>query len=182
LSDQRRPSKLKIVNLVATADLNERVDLEKTLLVDGFSYDSTRYPCAYLKDSKTEGKVSMFSSGKMICAGARSFAGAERDLNYAAKRLLELGLISKVAVDVKLQNIVATADLRHNINLDELVSKLAHVIYEPEQFPGAIYYAEELEGVSILIFANGKLVIAGIRNSEVLDRVAGLLGELEKQI
>ncbi len=42
-------------------------------------------------------------------------------------------------------------------------------MYEPEQFPGAIYYAEELEGASILIFANGNVVLAGLRREELLE-------------
>jgi len=34
--------RFKVVNLVATADLNERIDLGKTALPDGFSSDSAK--------------------------------------------------------------------------------------------------------------------------------------------
>jgi len=42
-------------------------------------------------------------------------------------------------------------------------------IYEPEELPGAIYYAEELDGASILILASGKVASAGLKRKELLQ-------------
>jgi transcription initiation factor TFIID TATA-box-binding protein len=161
--------RLSIVNLIATAELGQFVTLEKLVYVHGFLYDTSIYRCAYLKDNKTKGKVSIFSTGKMISVGTKSYADAEYDLNYAARRLADLGLISKTRVKPKLQNIVATGDIGHTLDIERLAMRLPDIIYEPEQFPGAIYYAKDLEGASILVFASGKVVIAGLKREELLE-------------
>ena len=181
LSDkQKLVPTLTIVNLIATAELKQPVDLEKLVYVEGFLYDTAIYRCAYLKDNKTRSKVSIFSSGKMISVGSRSLRVARHDLNYAAKRLTELGLISPTKLKVRVQNIVATAKLGHQIDLEKLAEALPSVIYEPEQFPGAIYYAKELEGASVLIFANGKLVFAGLREESSLETASKVATDLTR--
>jgi len=118
----------------------------------------------------------------MISIGTKSFKAAKHDLNYAARRLAELGLISSTKIKVRLQNIVATGDLGHSVDIESLALRLPNVIYEPEQFPGAIYYAKELEGASILIFANGKVVFAGLRRQELVETAKKVLVELARLI
>ena len=56
--------KTEIVNLVATATLGERIDLEGLAKLPSVNYDPTRYFCAYFKDETMEAKVSIFNSGK----------------------------------------------------------------------------------------------------------------------
>jgi transcription initiation factor TFIID TATA-box-binding protein len=137
-------------------------------LEEGFLYDQAVYHCAYQKDSKTLGKVSIFASGKMISTGTKSFKSAKHDLNYAYRKLADLGLIEPRRIKVKLQNIVATAAIGEAVDFQKL-TKLPNVMYEPDQFPGAIYYAKDLEGASILVFANGKVVLAGLKNEHMLE-------------
>jgi transcription initiation factor TFIID TATA-box-binding protein len=167
---QRLLPKLNVVNVVATAELGQFVNLERLVYVPGFLYNTAIYRCAYLKDNRTRAKISIFSTGKMISAGTKSYKDAKHDLNYAAKRLAEIGLVTKARINVKLQNIVATGDIGHTIDIERLATELPNVIYEPEQFSGAIYYAKELEGASILIFASGKVVFAGLKRGELLER------------
>jgi transcription initiation factor TFIID TATA-box-binding protein len=116
----------------------------------------------------------------MISVGTRSYEDAKRDLKYAANRLAELGLITKAKISVKLQNIVATGDIGHILDIERLSVKLPNIIYEPEQFPGAIYYAKELERASILIFTSGKVVIAGLRGERLLEVAKKVLVKLEE--
>jgi TATA-box binding protein (TBP) (component of TFIID and TFIIIB) len=63
-----------IVNVVATADLNQEVDLFELANLKEIVYDSEIYGgrVAYFKLSDMEGKVSIFSSGKMISVGTKS--------------------------------------------------------------------------------------------------------------
>jgi len=64
-------SKIKtfVANVVATAELGQTIELRRLVNVPGFLYDSAIYYCAYLEDNKTKGKISIFSSGKMIRIG-----------------------------------------------------------------------------------------------------------------
>jgi transcription initiation factor TFIID TATA-box-binding protein len=176
----RLNSDLKVVNLVATAELGQRIDLGRLVGIKGFLYDMHVYHCAYLKDQNTKAKVSIFSSGKMISIGAKDIADAECDLDHARRKLAKLGLVRPGGIKAKVQNIVATSELGRDIDLEDLVRKLPNIIYEPEQFPGAIYYAKELEGASILIFANGKLVFAGLKSIESLEAGRQVMADIAR--
>jgi len=180
LKTRGQHSKLKIVNVVATAEIDQPVDLLKLAPVRGFLYDQAIYHCAYLKDRQTRAKVSIFSTGRMISIGATSIEEARHDLLHAARRLAKLGIIEKARLKVKLQNIVATGDIGKHIDLDELAKKLPNTIYEPEQFPGVIYYAKELEGASILIFSSGKVVFAGIKDYGALNTGKSVLDTMAR--
>jgi len=173
---------LSIVNLVATAELRQFVDLERLVEVHGFLYDTAIYRCAYLKDDKTKAKISIFSTGKMISFGTKSYEDAKHDLNYAAKRVADLGLVTRVRINAKLQNIVATGDVGHTLDLERLALMLPNVTYEPEQFPGVIYHAKELEGASILIFASGKVVLAGLKRHGLMDVGKRVLTDLTQTL
>ena len=83
---------------------------------------------------------------------------------------------------MKLRNIVATGDIGHPMNIEQLALKLPNIIYEPEQFAGAIYHAKELEGASILIFASGKIVIAGLRRVDLLETARQVLVKIANPI
>ena len=167
----------RVVNLVATAELGQPVDLKRLASEPGFHYDLRVYNCAYLRDSGTVATISIFASGKMISTGTKTSKGAKHDLTYASLRLASLGLIKFVRTRIKVQNIVATAEIGASIDMARLVDKY-NVIYEPEQFPGAIYYAPELEGASILVFSNGKVVLAGLKNEGLLSLASHVLAEL----
>jgi len=160
--------KLTVVNVVATSELGQSVDLAKLVGLEGFLYDQAIYNCAYLKDRNTKAKVSVFATGKMISVGTKSLADSEHDLKYAAGILVRHNVIKRTKIEVKLRNIVATTHLGTKLDLEKLTRTLPNVIYRPEQFPAAIYHAKDLEAASVLIFSNGKIVFAGLRNTRQL--------------
>ena len=170
--------KLEVVNLVATANLDQPVDILKLEDVRGFLYDHAIYHCAYLRDENTHAKVSVFASGKMISIGTKSLREATYDLNYAQKRLVQLGLVQPREITPELQNIVAMADVRRRIDLEALASKLDGVIYAPEVFPAVIYYPDELEGASLLIFATGRILLSGLKRQRLLHMGKLVIGKL----
>lgn len=167
--------KIEIVNLVATASLGERIDLEGLGELSLVNYDPTRYFCAYFKDETMEAKVSIFNSGKMIAVGAKSEEAARRDLMKVVKVLSKLGIVKKSRPVVTVQNVVITAELGSPINLEELQSVIPGFVYEPEQFPGAIFRPIDSD-VTVLVFASGKMVVAGLRSvSFIPDNVQTVL-------
>jgi len=64
----------KIVNVVTTADLKQKVDIKKFPEFAWGIYDKHTYGgrCGYVRANKMQGKVTMFPSGKMISLGAKS--------------------------------------------------------------------------------------------------------------
>jgi len=68
--------------------------------------------------------------------------------------------------EIQITNVVASAILNGIIDLDRLYSKMdGKIIFEPEQFPGAIYRMES-PSVVFLIFSNGKIVCVGAKKEE----------------
>jgi transcription initiation factor TFIID TATA-box-binding protein len=66
---------------------------------------------------------------------------------------------------------VASANLHGKIDLETASDVLDNVMYEPEQFPGAIYRMREPK-VVLLLFASGKLVITGAKKEEQVYEAA----------
>ena len=86
------------------------------------------------------------------------------------KFLVKKGLVQAIALKPQIQNLVVTVDFGKNIDLEEF-SKNSKVIYEPEQFPGAILKLNEPFKTSILVFASGKAVIAGLKSSVQIEPI-----------
>lgn len=170
---------LTIVNVVATAELKQSLNLALLSSVEGFHYDPSGYHCAYFKDRKARGKVSIFGTGKMISVATKTLEDSERDLEHAKNKLVELGMINDIGIKAQLQNIVLTADLGHTFDIAKFGVR-PDVVYEPEQFPGAIYYPQELDGACVLVFASGKLVFSGVRTAEYVDVCESVLRKLSR--
>jgi transcription initiation factor TFIID TATA-box-binding protein len=156
--------KLTIVNIVATADLKQVIDPAKIGRLPYCSYDPEIYHCVYVSSPWMHSKVSIFVTGKMISSGAKTEKHARKDLRLVARCLADAELVKPKLLAVKTENIVASVDLGNPIRLAEIATKVPHIIYEPEQFPGAIYHPRDPIGVSILLFASGKAVIAGAKD------------------
>jgi len=156
-----------IVNVVATAALNQEVDLYELGKSREILYDPDVYGgrVAYFKSSNMEGKVSVFSSGKMISMGTKTEERALHELELAKKFLIEKGLIKQISLHPKTQNMVVTANLGETIDLEEL-SNNYKMIYQPEQFPGGILRIVKPHKATILIFTSGKTVITGLKSSK----------------
>jgi TATA-box binding protein (TBP) (component of TFIID and TFIIIB) len=165
--------------VVATASLNQPMDFEKLRRYDEIFHDSNVYGGrgAYFKTKHMRGRVSGFSSGKMISVGRKNEAQAQKELQLAKQFLVEKGLIKEVELEPRTQNIVATADFEQFIDLEEFSEKTG-VIYEPEQFAGAILRLLQPFKATILVFASGKVVITGLKNAEQIEPVIQRIKEL----
>ena len=159
-----------IVNVVATADLDEKIDLEDLGKLKEVIHDSMIYGgrVAYFRSPSLKGTVSIFATGKMISVGTKSEAQAIRQLEGAKEFLVEKRFVKRGILKPKIQNIVVVANFGRNINLEQLATKL-NMIYEPEQFPGGILRIKEPHRVTVLLFASGKAVLTGLKNSSQID-------------
>jgi len=72
--------------------------------------------------------------------------------------------------NIKIQNIVVSADLHATIDLYALSKNVKEVDYEPEQFPGAIFRIKEPKAV-IILFKNGKLICTGSSTEAGIKKV-----------
>jgi transcription initiation factor TFIID TATA-box-binding protein len=163
---------LKIQNVVSTADLHQRIDARKFNQYQWGTYDIEIYSgrCGYIKDEEMQGRVAVFLSGKMISTGAKEVSSSILQLRHALEFLVTNKLAKRVELECKVQNIVATLDLQRTLDVKRVTSSLANYIYEPDNFPGIIY--KHNGRISCLIFASGKVVIAGVKSKDQLENVA----------
>ncbi|MBA7641956.1 hypothetical protein ES703_49642 [subsurface metagenome] len=163
---------LEVVNVVATTDMHQQVDLIEISQLDNIIYNQEKYGgrVTYLKTPETHGKVSIFFSGKLISVGTRSPEEAQQDLVKTVNILVSKGLIDPITIEAEMQNIVAVLRLENPLDLESLALVIGG-IYEPEQFPGLILRHDEPK-VTYLIFSSGKAVLAGSKNIQELGQAA----------
>jgi transcription initiation factor TFIID TATA-box-binding protein len=169
---------VKIQNVITTADLKQHVNIIRFNQFRWGRYDledNYNGKVGYVKDNGMRGRVTVFSSGKMISTGAKSELQSIRQLYHTMKLLIDGNFIKRKQLEPKVHNIVAVMDMQSKLDLNHLSQELTKMIYEPEQFPGAIYRTEQ--GPTCLIFASGKIVIAGARSVTQLISVANTLRE-----
>ena len=173
--------KMNIVNVVATADLKQSVDLQEVSKLQYITYNQKKYSgrVAYVKTPSMFGKVSIFLSGKLISVGTKSLKQAKEDLQKTADILLLNKLIQSSKIRVRLRNIVALLEEPYKIDLEKL-SNQELVMYEPEQFPSAILKHTDPK-VAYLIFASGKIIILGAKSLEILNQGAVIIQELTEK-
>ncbi len=118
----------------------------------------------------------IFSSGKMVCTGARSARQARRAVATILNELKRNRIVIVGKPDIQVQNIVASGGLGGSIDLDKTIYSLKKTMYEPEQFPGLIYRMDEPK-VVMLLFASGNFVCTGAKNEEEVHRAVTKLQE-----
>jgi transcription initiation factor TFIID TATA-box-binding protein len=142
-------------------------------------YRPKRFPGLVFRLKKPKTATLIFSTGKMVCTGAKSDKLARSAIRKVVKELKNNGIIILGKPTIVIVNIVATANLHGKIDLEMAADIMDNVMYEPEQFPGLIYRMGDPK-VVILIFASGKLVCTGGKSAEMVDvAVAKLHGILE---
>jgi transcription initiation factor TFIID TATA-box-binding protein len=173
---------INIQNVVATATLNQKVDLNAVVKAyPDVEYRPELFPGLVFRLKRPKTATLIFSTGSMVCTGAKSGEESGRAIMTVVKELKKGGLIILGKPDFKVVNMVASASLGGKIDLERTSVTLRKTLYEPEQFPGLIYMMNEPK-VVILVFASGRLVVSGAKKEkEVYDAVHKLQGSLEEQ-
>jgi len=159
---QTRPL-ISIVNVVASATIDQRLDLvDITKKFPDVEYNPQQFPGAVFKLNNPKTATLLFSSGKMVCTGAKSQELAEIAVSKVVEALRKGKIKIKKDAITTIQNIVSSINLGGRVNLEQAARTLPRSMYEPEQFPGLIHRMLDPKTV-ILIFASGKLVCVGAK-------------------
>lgn len=167
-----------IVNVVATGDLSQQVDIYEIALLPYTIHDLEIYGgrVTYLKTPEMYGKTTIFHTGKLINVGSKSPEQAEHDLQFTADYLTKHDLIDPVIIKPKIRNLVAVTTFTGNLSLEDIVD-LIGAMYEPEQFAGAILKNEETNA-TYLIFQSGKIVVIGTKSIKELEKSIQIINEI----
>ena len=174
--------KIRVENIVASASLGVEVPLEKIVSkLEGMEYEPEQFPGLVYRLTKPKAAALIFGSGKIVCTGARSL----EDVNTVFKKVISIVRTTGTRVPrnfkVQVENIVASAKLDANLNLDTIAFNLENSEYEPEQFPGLVYRMAEPK-VAFLLFGSGKIVCTGARNIEDVNIAVKKVSKKLKEI
>lgn len=165
--------------------MNCKLDLKQIALhARNAEYNPKRFAAVIMRIREPRTTALIFSSGKMVCTGAKSEDDSRLAARKYARIIQKLGFGAKFS-DFKIQNMVGSCDVKFPIRLEGLV--LTHgnfSSYEPELFPGLIYRMVKPR-IVLLIFVSGKVVLTGakVRGEiyEAFDKIFPILKGFKKQ-
>ncbi|KAL3521591.1 hypothetical protein ACH5RR_019740 [Cinchona calisaya] len=151
-------------NIVSTVNLNCKLNLKAIALrARNSEYNPRRFAAVIMRIREPKTTALVFASGKIVCTGAKSESQSKLAVRKYTKMIEKCGMGGIQFSDFKIQNIVASVDLKFPIRLELLACAHAgFVAYDPEIFPGMIYRMKN-PSVVLLIFASGKIVITGAK-------------------
>lgn len=162
LDEEIRP---KLQNIVSTANLKCHLDLRQIALkAKNAEYNPKRFAAVIMRIKEPKTTALIFSSGKMVCTGARSEEDSKKAARQYAKIIRKLGYEVSFS-EFKIQNIVGSCDVKFQISLEGLSTVSKFSSYEPEIFPGLIFKMAKPK-IVLLIFVSGKIVLTGAKKRE----------------
>ena len=175
--------KIEIVNIVVSTAFEKDIPVEKmAATLPNTEYNPEQFPGLVLRIKEPKTSALVFSSGKIVCTGARTLKDVDRSILSIIKSLKKIDINVTIKPKITVQNIVASGSIGMDLNLNVLGVKLPNTEYEPEQFPGLVH---KLKGTNatFLLFSNGKIVCTGTKTEQqVNDATDQLIINLKKII
>ena len=187
-----------IQNIVSTVDLGCPINLKEIALqAQNTQYIPNKFSGLIMRIKEPKATALIFSTGKMVCLGAKTEEESKNACRKFGKILKNLNYPISLK-KFKIENIVSSCNVKFKIPLCKLSNHIKkylgakRISYEPEVFPGLIYHyyndidnnSEENGGKSnivFLIFSSGNIVIAGAKNrNEIYDKFDKLFPLLDK--
>ena len=173
---------IKVVNIVVSTSLQHDIPLEKmAATLSNTEYNPEQFPGLVIRIKEPKTSALIFSSGNVVCTGARSMDKVEESIKKIIKSLEKINIKITIKPEIKIQNIVASGSVGMDLNLNTLAMKLPNTEYEPEQFPGLVYKLNEAKA-TFLLFSNGKVVCTGTKSEHEVHEALDMLIENLKKV
>ena len=172
---------INIENVVATTSLTETINIKSMAKRLDAKYNPEKFPGAIVRLEHPRAVLIVFKSGSIVCTGTKSEEMAKKAICKFVSDLSDITKLQDVKLQgIKVENIVASCNLRNKIHLEDAARTLPRSMYEPEQFPGIIHRVCHPKTV-LLLFASGRLVCTGAKSTqEVNSSVNAIHMELEQ--
>jgi transcription initiation factor TFIID TATA-box-binding protein len=166
---------IRVVNIVVSTSLEHDIPLEKmAATLSNTEYNPEQFPGLVIRIKEPKTSALIFSSGKVVCTGARSMQKVQESIQKIIESLHKIGININIKPKINIQNIVASGSIGMDLNLNVLAMKLSNTEYEPEQFPGLVYKLMEAKA-TFLLFSNGKVVCTGTKSEKEVEIALDLL-------
>eukprot|EP00667_Euglena_gracilis_P016433 EG_transcript_17190 len=148
-------------------------------------FNPKKFPACVIRLPEPRTTALVFKSGKMVVTGAKDFTSAKRATKKFALLVRRLGFDVTLR-QFRISNMVGTMDVKLPVAVEQFASHYqSDTYYEPEIFPGAMYYMTEPRCVCT-VFCSGRITIAGLKVLEDLERAARkldfLLGDFKMDL
>ncbi len=174
--------KINIENVVAFASLGKDIKLQTLVeMLEAAEYEPEQFPGLVYRIKNPRAAALIFSSGKIVCTGAKSIELAKEAMRKVVDDIREIGIDLPRDFEIKVENIVASSQIDAKLNLEEIALTLENAEYEPEQFPGLVYRIREPR-VAFLLFSSGKIICTGAQNIKDVHAALRKLKEKLKEI
>lgn len=158
-----------IENVVASVVLHVDIPLEKLAAkLPNTEYNPEQFPGLVLRLLDNKITALVFSSGRIVCTGAKSEKMVKVGVKEIIKEIAKINVKVTKKPEITIQNMVASGNLGMQLNLNQLAFKLENSEYEPERFPGLVYKPQDSH-VTFLLFGTGRIVATGAKNEEEVD-------------
>ncbi|OWA52360.1 putative TATA box-binding protein-like protein 1 [Hypsibius exemplaris] len=157
-TEQPADIKVEIVNVLCNFKTHCHLDL-RTIAMQGANVEWRRDPSSVLMKLRSPPITStIWSTGKVICMGARSEADALIGARRIARNLQKCGFKLRF-VDFQVKNVLGVVSLPFGVRIDRLKDEYPReVSYEPELHPAASWRVPETGG-QLQIFQTGSLSV-----------------------
>jgi len=173
---------IKVVNIVVSTSLEHAIPLEKmAATLSNTEYNPEQFPGLVIRIKEPKTSALIFSSGKVVCTGARTLNDVKESIKQIIKSLEKIKVKITVTPEITIQNIVASGNVGMDLNLNVLAMKLENTEYEPEQFPGLVYKLHAAKA-TFLLFSNGKVVCTGTKSDKEVHKALDMLIENLKKV
>jgi transcription initiation factor TFIID TATA-box-binding protein len=159
---------IKVENVVAFAILGKDISLTKLVeKLEDVEYEPERFPGLVYRIKEPKVATLIFSSGKIVCTGARSVKLAKEATHNVVDRIRKTGVDLPREFEIRIENIVASTQIyaKNKLNLERLAFELENSEYEPESFPGLVYRLRNPKA-AFLLFGSGQIICTGARRVE----------------
>tara|TARA_Y100000310_G_scaffold337252_1_gene423861 strand:- start:1220 stop:1777 length:558 start_codon:yes stop_codon:yes gene_type:complete len=174
---------ITVQNIVASTSFKKDVPLIKLAeALPNTEYNPEQFPGLVMRIKDPKSTALIFSSGNIVCTGAKSMTKVRESINKIIENLAKIKLKITITPKITVQNMVASGCIKDmDLNLNSLAMELENTEYEPEQFPGLVY---KLAGTraTFLLFSNGKIVCTGTRSEVKLKEAVQKLVEVLKNL
>ena len=173
-----------INNIISSVNLGCSLNLKNiSMKIKNSEYNSNRSSTLILKPKNINVTATIFSTGKMVCTGAKSEKESKSACIKFAKIVNKAGFKAELK-DFKIQNIIASYDVKFKIYLSDLFNRINILIndnlkkigsgsycrYNKNELNGIIFYIDESK-ISLLIFESGKIVISGAKKIKEINGI-----------
>ena len=158
-----------IQNVVVTMSIGTSLwlpDVARKLRVA--EYNAARFSAVTFRIRHPKTTALLFSSGKVVCTGAKSRLQAILACYKYARCLRKYAGVNATVCDLKVQNIVCTVNFNARIDLDKFARlNRAKCNYDSTLFPGAIWRHDICaQSMVVLLFKSGRCVITGAKKEQ----------------